>query len=66
MPGGQFDWGGYLKIEGSMVGDHHMQIQLYAGKSEHVRLLKTYLSENDGTQIISREARNVSPSTTTR
>ena len=66
MPGGQFDWGGYLEKVGSMVGDHHTQNQLYAGKSEHVHILKIGLSENYGTQIISREARNTSPSTTTR
>ena len=31
MPGGQFDWGGYLELVGSMAGDCHTQIQLYAG-----------------------------------
>ncbi len=38
MPDGQFDWGGYLNM-GSMIGNYHTQIQLYAGKSEYSFLL---------------------------
>ena len=52
MPDGQFDWGGYLNM-GSMIGNYHTQIQLYAGKSEYFCLLEE--SKNGKMQIISRE-----------
>ncbi len=58
MPGGQFDWGGYLNL-GSMIGNYHMQIQLYAGKSRASKDTES-ICEKSLVGIISREVLIVS------